>query len=63
LPKKGRNNILSEAKEAICYIANKELGLSATKIGLSLGISQPAVSKYVDRVDEKRRKMIIKLLS
>ncbi len=45
LLKKGRNNILSEAKEAICYITNKELGISATEIGFSLGISQPTVSK------------------
>lgn len=49
LHKKGRSNTISEVKALICYFGNRELGISGVEIGKFLGISQPAVSKQINR--------------
>lgn len=59
--KKGRNNIYSEAKALICYLANKRLGISGAEIARTLKISQPSVSKHIDKgrlMQEKGDKLL-----
>ncbi|MDD3295790.1 MAG: transposase [Candidatus Omnitrophica bacterium] len=58
--KKGRNNIYSEAKALICYLANKKLGISGAQIAKRLRISQPAVAKYMIKeiVRERGNKLL-----
>lgn len=63
LKRKGRVNLISEAKGLICYLGNKELGISAAQIGRFLGISQPAVSKNVVKGEMIAEKRGVKLLS
>lgn len=49
LNKKGRNNLISEAKGLICYLSTKELRIGGVEIGRTLGISQSVVSKHIDK--------------
>ncbi|MCQ9206133.1 MAG: transposase [Omnitrophica bacterium] len=62
LNKKGRDNIISKAKGLICYFGNKELGVSGKEIGSFLGISQPAISKLINKgagiVQKERFKLL-----
>jgi putative transposase len=49
LNKKGRDNSISKVKALVCYFGNKELGISGAEIGRFLNISQPAVSKHINK--------------
>ncbi|MFH1440596.1 MAG: transposase [Candidatus Omnitrophota bacterium] len=63
LKRKGRSNLISEAKGLVCYFSSKELGISAVEIGRFLGISQPAVSKNIIKGEMVTVNRGIKLLS
>jgi REP element-mobilizing transposase RayT len=47
LKKKGRSNVISDAKNLLCCLANQKLKISGSVIARFLGISRPAVSKNV----------------
>ncbi|MEQ8407550.1 MAG: transposase [Gammaproteobacteria bacterium] len=49
LLKKARANKLAEAKAVICYWGNDKLGVTTKEIANRLGISQPAVSKWIEK--------------
>lgn len=49
LYERSRKGQISEAKATICYLGMDRLGLKAGKIANHLGISQPAVSKWVSK--------------
>lgn len=49
LYKKGRNNIYTEAKGLVCYLGNKRIGITASDIAKRLNISQPSVSKLIEK--------------
>jgi putative transposase len=49
LQKKGRSNNLSHAKGLICYLGTFRLGLSNSELGRYFNMSQPSVSKAVQR--------------
>ncbi|MBA2123989.1 hypothetical protein B9J78_03530 [bacterium Unc6] len=63
LKRKGRANLISDAKGIVCYFASKQLGISTTEIGRFLEISQPAVSKNIVKGEMAVEKRKIKLLS
>lgn len=48
LLRKGRQNKISEAKALICYLSNKEIGISLSQIAEYFEISIPAISKNVN---------------
>lgn len=45
----GKQPLRVKAKSLVCYWAVKELGMAGTKVGKLLGLTQPAVSKAVQR--------------
>lgn len=49
LEKKARANNLSIAKSLICYWGTDEFGLTMLEIGLKMGMSQQAISKWVKK--------------
>jgi REP element-mobilizing transposase RayT len=49
LEQKARANNLSIAKSLICYWGTEELGLTMLEIGLMMGMSQQAISKWVKK--------------
>jgi len=49
LKKKARANNLSIAKSLICCWGTEELGLTMLEIGLKMGMSQQAISKWVKK--------------
>jgi putative transposase len=63
LQKKGRNNNLSHAKGLICYLGTSRLGLSNSELGRYFKMSQPSVSKAVQRGERFARENKVKLLS
>jgi len=46
---RSRENSVSTAKTLICYLGNASLGIKSTTIARRLGISQPAVSKWISK--------------
>jgi len=52
LMKKSRGNGISKAKAMICHCGTRKLGLKAREIAGRLGISQPAVSKWIGKCGE-----------
>jgi len=49
IPTKGRSNSVSHAKALICYWGNSQLGITSTKLGARLNVSQSSVSRAVKR--------------
>ena len=45
----GKQPLRVKAKSLVCYWAVKELGMTGTEAGKLLGLTQPAVSKAVQR--------------
>lgn len=49
LLRRSREDTVSEAKALICYLGAEKLGLKSRKIAEQLGISRPAVSKWISK--------------
>ena len=61
LSRKGRNNIVADAKKIIAHLGNKELGITGSEIARYLMISKQAVSKAMQDGELKSGKYGIKL--
>lgn len=61
LKKKGRSNKISDAKQAIAYLANKELGISGSELSRYFNITKQAISKAIMYGEEIIKKEGIKL--
>ena len=63
LYKKGRNNPLQHAKDLIVYLGVRKLGIRRRDLMHQLGISQPALSKAIERGEQLDQVSEIKLLN
>jgi chromosomal replication initiation ATPase DnaA len=60
LPGQQRQRVL--ARSVLAYWAVRELGMTGTKVGHKLGLSQPAVSRALGRGERFIRKKKLKLI-
>lgn len=59
----GKQPLRVKARSIVCYWAVKELGLAGTEVGNLLGLTQPAVSKAVQRGERIAKENQLKLES
>lgn len=61
IKKRGRGNLVSRCRSLVAYIGRKKMGLSAGEIQKVLCLSQPALSKAVERGEKEFKNAPIKL--